>query len=253
MHFWIDPAPYAARQPSVSYASLASGEASPSGLLPALELLAAHGVVFIDGVPPTTEATESLCRTLVGGRPLRETHYGQFWDFTADMSRGDLAYSNQALGAHTDGSYFVDPAGLQIFHLLAHPPPGTGGESLLVDGFTCAAVFRAEHPADYAVLSRLKTPAVAAGSKGLLYHTSEGHPVFAHDQRGRLVGIRWNNEDRARMGGAAEGWAVEDVDAWYVAARRWEAVVRRPEHQVWVKLQPGTTVGASSSCAATCS
>lgn len=238
---WSDPTFYTDQNPSVSYSSLASD--SPAGLLAVLELLSAHGVVFIRGVPPTPEATEALCRQLVGGRRLRETHYGQFWEFTADMAHGDLAYSNQALGAHTDGSYFVDPAGLQIFHLLAHPPPGTGGESLLVDGFTCAAALRAESPEDYGMLSRLKTSAIAAGSKGFLYHTAEGHPVFTHDQAGALVGVRWNNEDRAKLGGAAQGWSQADVDAWYRAARRWEGILRRKEHQVWAKLQPGTVVG----------
>lgn len=40
---------------------------------------------------------------------------GKFWEFTADMAKGDTAYTNLALGAHTDNTYFVrehttDPA-----------------------------------------------------------------------------------------------------------------------------------------------
>lgn len=32
---------------------------------------------------------------------------GKFWEFTADMAKGDTAYTNIALGAHTDNTYFV--------------------------------------------------------------------------------------------------------------------------------------------------
>ena len=45
--------------------------------------------MFIEGVPPTTEATEAVARMLGKGK-LQETHYGQFWDFEADMKHGDL-------------------------------------------------------------------------------------------------------------------------------------------------------------------
>jgi trimethyllysine dioxygenase len=32
---------------------------------------------------------------------------GRFWDFTADLAKGDTAYTTLALGAHTDNTYFV--------------------------------------------------------------------------------------------------------------------------------------------------
>lgn len=32
---------------------------------------------------------------------------GGFWDFTADLAHGDTAYTNLALKAHTDSTYFV--------------------------------------------------------------------------------------------------------------------------------------------------
>lgn len=218
-----------------------TSSSSSSPLLHALELLSTHGVLYIHSCPVSPSSTHSLCRSLISGRQVRETHYGHFWDFTADFKHGDLAYSNLALGAHTDGSYFSDPAGLQLFHLLAHPPPGEGGESLLVDGFLAAETLKTEDERAYETLSRLKTSAVAAGTEGFLYHTTEGHSVFEHDQKGRLVRVRWNNEDRSKLGG--RGWTGEEVDEWYRAARRWEEILRRRESQVWVKLKPGTTVG----------
>jgi hypothetical protein len=32
---------------------------------------------------------------------------GKFWEFTADLSKADTAYTTMALGAHTDNTYFV--------------------------------------------------------------------------------------------------------------------------------------------------
>jgi len=32
---------------------------------------------------------------------------GKFWEFTADLAKGDTAYTNIALGAHTNNTYFM--------------------------------------------------------------------------------------------------------------------------------------------------
>jgi hypothetical protein len=37
----------------------------------------------------------------------RELADGGFYDFTADLNKGDMAYTNEALPAHTDNTYFV--------------------------------------------------------------------------------------------------------------------------------------------------
>lgn len=64
-----------------------------------------YGFCLVEGIPPTPEATEALVRRIAF---IRETHYGGFWDFTADLSHGDLAYSDLPLLAHTDTTYFSE-------------------------------------------------------------------------------------------------------------------------------------------------
>lgn len=96
------------------------------------------GIGFVSGVPKTAsvgkkqlitlQATEGLTKRIAH---IRETHYGGLWTFTADLSRGDLAYTNIALGLHTDTTYFTDPVGLQLFHVLEHD--GQGGESVCIN------------------------------------------------------------------------------------------------------------------------
>lgn len=157
------------------------------------------------------------------------------------MSHGDLAYSTEGLPAHTDTTYFTDPAGLQIFHMLSHPPPGAGGTSLLVDGFYAANLLRELSPSSYATLSRLRIPAHASGTPGTMLRPTISQPVFRHDENGELAQVRWNNEDRGVIG---QGWSPDDVRAWYKAAKEFERLLKGEDTEYWVQLSPGTMVGA---------
>ena len=44
------------------------------------------------------------------------------------------AYSTIGIGLHTDASYYCQPMGIQIFHVLDHD--GNGGATMLSDGFS---------------------------------------------------------------------------------------------------------------------
>jgi trimethyllysine dioxygenase len=157
------------------------------------------------------------------------------------MSKGDLAYSNQSLPAHTDTAYFTDPAGLQIFHCLSHPcPPGTGGETLLVDAFFVASEIKKRDPQAYDTLSHLPVAFHASGNEDDVLRPPISQPVLRHDHQGRLHQARWNNEDRCVLG---EGWTPDAVREWYRAARVFEDVCTSKEAEYWVKLNPGTVVG----------
>jgi Taurine catabolism dioxygenase TauD, TfdA family len=70
------------------------------------------GFSFIDNVPATPEATQSLIEKLAYIMP---SHYGGFWDFTNDLQHSDTAYTSLALPAHTDTTYYTQSAGLQLF------------------------------------------------------------------------------------------------------------------------------------------
>ena len=100
--------------PSVHYDEVMSSDA---GVGKWTALIAEHGFSFVDGCPATPEATEKLLERIAF---IRITHYGGFYDFTADLTHKDTAYTNLALPAHTDNTYFTDPSGLQMFHLLSH-------------------------------------------------------------------------------------------------------------------------------------
>ncbi|KAF2687434.1 Trimethyllysine dioxygenase [Lentithecium fluviatile CBS 122367] len=212
-----------------------SQEGTPDSLVHSiLKNLRRYGFAQIDSVPVSPQATESLLSRISF---IRETHYGGFYDFTADLASKDTAYTNIALEAHTDTTYFSDPAGLQAFHLLSHTE-GSGGQSLLVDGFNAAEQLLKEDKGAYEVLASVNVQAHASGNEGISIMPYKGFPVLGHDEAtGRLLQVRWNSSDRAAI-----ELPLGEVGRWYEAARKFDRILKRKENEYWEQLQPGTVV-----------
>ncbi|KAA1467348.1 Trimethyllysine dioxygenase [Dentipellis sp. KUC8613] len=221
--------------PTVNYEEVMAEDGA--GLYKWLTNIDKYGFCFVSGVPANPEATEEACKRIGF---IRETHYGGFYDFTADLSRGDTAYSNLALGAHTDNTYFTDPCGIQLFHLLSHTE-GSGGETLLVDGFHVASLLKKAHPDAYKILSTVPITGHAAGEEGIFY-TATRPPLEHNAWTGELQSVRWNNDDRSVITDVPEG----DMLKWYEAIRTWNKLLTSPSSEYWVQLTPGTLIGTPS-------
>ncbi len=193
-----------------------------------------YGFCLIKDVPETTDDTEKLVERLAYVRP---THYGGFWDFTADLAKNDTAYTNLELGTHTDGTYWSDTPGLQLFHLLHHYG-GSGGETTLVDSFNCAKILKKEDPSHYELLKNTRIPAHSAGEENVCILPTTPQPIFNHDPiTDELVQVRWNNNDRSVM----DNWSnPEDVVKFYGAIRHWYDILTRKENEYIFQLKAGT-------------
>ena len=154
-----------------------------------LGLVARYGFCVVTGTPPTAEATHALLRR-VGY--VRETIFGGFWEFTADLEKADTAYTNLELRPHTDGTYSHDAPGLQMLHCLYFD--GEGGESTMVDGFRIAQQLRNTSPELYSLLAGVAIPGQYLGDGS---HLMAARPVLRHDHTGELVQVSFNNADRA--------------------------------------------------------
>ena len=164
---------------------------------------------------------------------------GGFWHFTSDLEKKDSAYTELALAAHTDTTYFTDPVGLQAFHLLSHTD-GKGGASLLVDGFRAAEILRQESPQAFDALCRIKIRAHCSGDEGAHIMPARPFPIFTLEESrpgeaARVSQVRWNNDDRAVL----EPTNLDEVTEFYAAARKWVEVIRRPDSEYWEQLRPG--------------
>ena len=168
---------------------------------------------------------------------------GAFFDFTADLASKDTAYTSLALGAHTDTTYFSDPIGLQMLHILHHTQ-GSGGASLLVDGFRAAMTLKEEDPEAYRILSEVRVPTHASGNEDVSIRPSVPFPVLNHHPlTGDLMQVRWNNDDRATM----DRWKSEaELEAWYHAARKWSHMLKRDQSEYWEQLRPGRPLSEST-------
>ncbi|KAF3892879.1 Trimethyllysine dioxygenase TmlH [Trichophyton interdigitale] len=217
--------------PSVEYEEVMS---SDEGIRRWTSNIYRFGFSFVKGSPATPEATERLLERLAFIRP---THYvGGFWDFTSDLSMKDTAYTSQHLNAHTDTTYFTDPAGLQLFHILSHTD-GKGGETLLVDGFKAARTLLEEDPVAYQALSDIKISSHSSGNEDVCIQPATSFSVLNHmSDSSELYQIRWNNDDRA----PGKGNSLETIHRWYQAAKKWNDILKRPDMEIWLKLEPGT-------------
>jgi trimethyllysine dioxygenase len=121
-----------------------------------------------------------------------------------------------------------------MFHLLSHTD-GSGGKSLLVDGFAAAKILQKEAPGSYDALSHKKIRSHASGNEGISIQSFIGYPVLNHTSD-ELYQIRWNSSDRATM----DDWHDDKLlEQWYEAAWKWSEILRRPDVEYWEQLLPG--------------
>uniref|UniRef100_A0A3Q0SDN0 Trimethyllysine dioxygenase, mitochondrial n=1 Tax=Amphilophus citrinellus TaxID=61819 RepID=A0A3Q0SDN0_AMPCI len=194
-----------------------------------------YGIAFVDDVPATVEATEAVTQR-VG--LVRETTYGRMWSFTSDFSRGDTAYSQLALDRHTDTSYFQEPCGIQVFHCLKHE--GTGGRTLLVDGFHAAEKLRQKSPENFELLAQvpIRHEYIETTDSHRNHMTGIGPVLNVYPWNNEMYLIRYNNYDRSVINTVPH----DMVRRWYVAHRELTTELRRPENELWLKLTPGKVV-----------
>ncbi|CAB4404256.1 unnamed protein product [Rhizophagus irregularis] len=215
--------------PTVKYEDVMKSEEGLSNWLLNIDQF---GFCFVDGVPPKVEETEELAKRICF---IRETHYGRFWDFTSNLEHGDTAYTSLALKAHTDNTYFTDPSGLQMFHLIEFD--GTGGSSLLVDGFWAARRLKMTFPEAHKILSTIRIPAHSAGDPDTLIEpTPNAYPILNYNPlTNEIYQIRYNNDDRSTLSHLSSN----EVEAFYDALRKWNNILIDKENEYWVKLEPG--------------
>jgi trimethyllysine dioxygenase len=197
-----------------------------------------RGICFVHSTPPTPEATQNLLEKI---GPIRNTHYGGFYDFVPNLALKDTAYTNEALAPHTDTTYFTEPAGLQAFHMLSHhAAPGdvngsSGGLSIFVDGFNAVSEIYERDPLTVQRLMQYPIPWHASGNDGIsitpdnTYPVIEGTPRYVHR-------IRWNNDDRGSL------TPSKRTNDWYKSARVWQMILDKPENQFQLQLEPGRVV-----------
>ncbi|KAH8595859.1 hypothetical protein B0O99DRAFT_571411 [Bisporella sp. PMI_857] len=236
--YWSSEIKY--QPPSVSYEEVMSFDA---GVGTWLSKVRTFGFCYVDNCPVDPIATQKLLERIAF---IRLTHYGGFYDFTSDLTLKDTAYTSEALGPHTDNTYFSDPSGLQMLHLLSHEE-GEGGESLFVDGFNAARTLLTEDASSYEILANTPVPWHASGNEGVTITPSKNFPVLDLEagkpfHEAALLQVRWNNDDRGVVEVRDDPEHVSSAELWYLAARKWDAILKREHMQYRPRLEPGRPI-----------
>jgi len=215
--------------PQVAYQAVMA--ADDSGLREWLEKIERYGFCFVEDTPATPEATQAVAKRVAY---VRETIFGGYWDFTANMEHKDTAYTTMAIGPHTDGTYSFDAPGYQMFHCLAFD--GEGGASVFVDGFEIADIMRCETPELYRALTEIEvTGQYLDEEKGI--HLLARRPALRLDSAGSLVQVSFNNLDRAPF------WLpAARMDLFYRAYGSFARLANDPRLQYRRRLAPGSLV-----------
>ena len=122
---------------------------------------------------------------------------------------------------------------IQVFHSLHHD--GSGGETLLVDGFHAAEQLRAQRPRDFRLLC--DTPVYHEYLESGQHMLSLGPVLTTQPVSGALTAVRYNHYDRSPLTAAATPDAVGE---FYAAIAELSDIVERKESERWIKLNPGT-------------
>jgi len=200
----------------------------------ALSLFKEFGFVLFAGVP-----TESGMVTRVGDHfgHVRVTNYGRHFDVVSLPNPDNLAYTEAALAAHTDNPYRDPAPGVQLLHCLEADAPG--GDSILVDGFRLAEEMRRADPAGFELLTRLALSFRFANATADLAARA---PVIALDCEGQLVAVHFNSRSAD-----APDMPAEAVESWYAAYRRFANLLRAPEGELRLRLDPGDLLMMSNA------
>ncbi|MEM7363747.1 MAG: TauD/TfdA family dioxygenase [Pseudomonadota bacterium] len=189
-----------------------------------LETLARRGIVHVTDCPISEQSVETIANHL---GYIRQSIFGDIWTFEANAAMDDSAYSSEALRPHTDGAYSFDPPGVQI--LLCLEKDGTGGASILVDGYEIAEGLAR----DSAMGEALRNTTIDYVYKGDGVTLQASHPILTR-RAGRADHIVFNNYDRRAM-----SLGEDRINRFYDMLRQFDRAVNNPEHQWQYTLQAG--------------
>lgn len=182
---WSDPK---LPQPlTTSYKNLIESEDELARWLQSIDRV---GFGLVDEIPLDVSGAESLANRI---GYVRRTVFGDMWTLSSEVqAHADSAYGDSYLEPHTDGSYSHDGPGIQLF--ACSERTGSGGESVLVDGFAAADRFRQSEPEAFAILTRVNVPAhyVEAGVE-----LRAARPTIATSSLGWVQQVTFNNYDRS--------------------------------------------------------
>ncbi|KAF5300360.1 hypothetical protein FQR65_LT00980 [Abscondita terminalis] len=202
-----------------------------------------YGFGIVSGVKNVPDATEKVVKHF---SHIHKTNFGEMWRVQTNSNCNDTSSTNVGLLPHNDNTYFTNPAGLQVFHLLEHT--GEGGNTILVDGFQIANIVKNKNPEAYKILCSVPVESHFIDNDYHFMCTEpilKVHPVTKEIHQVRLATtntnlkpdlsffFRFNIYDRSPLTSVKD----EDILKFYEALFLFGKEVDNPKNQYLLKLQ----------------
>ncbi|KXN70525.1 Trimethyllysine dioxygenase, partial [Conidiobolus coronatus NRRL 28638] len=194
-----------------------------------------YGICFVKNIPyKDTKDTKLLMERI---SHLRNTHFGEFWQFTSNNAFNDLAYTTEYLDLHTDSAYFTDASGLQMFHLTHFD--GKGGESTFMDGFNAAQILKSKFPEYYKVLTQVKLYTDYYEDDQTIAPVAPSPILNLHPDSGELYQIQYNPQHQNIKYHPNNS---KLINLFYEAQLEWYKLLSDRENTLTIPLTPGMGV-----------
>jgi gamma-butyrobetaine dioxygenase len=200
---------------------------SDSELLAWLRELERFGVTMVRGVPTVPGTVVGLAERIAF---LRNSNFGLLWDVISKPDPDSIAYTAHGLAPHTDLTGRQMLPGVQFLHCLVFD--ATGGDTMLVDGFACAAELAATDPEAYELL--VNTPLQFRYRDGANTDISTRVPLIRLDPAGRVCEVRFSNALLAPL-----DVPPERMTETYRAVRAFGRLLQSGRFERRLRLRPG--------------
>lgn len=209
--------------------SMAACIADPAELQDALLTLKRYGILLLDGLPDSLNASQTF-GDLVGFR--RQTNFGDMFEVINLPDPNNLAYTALALPLHTDLPNQEIVPGYQLLHCYRNTT--TGGESIFADGLKICEDLQNDAPDDFELFQRVSIPwRFHDATNDIRCH----RPIITLQDDGSLDYFAFN----------AHIADIPDIDAplldkFYIAYQSLMKRIRKPRYSIQRALQPGEMI-----------
>jgi gamma-butyrobetaine dioxygenase len=188
------------------------------------------GVTLVRDAPTVPGTVAGLAERIAF---LRNSNFGLVWDVISKPDPDSIAYTAHGLSPHTDLTGRQMLPGLQFLHCLVFE--ATGGDTLLVDGFACAAELAETDPESYELL--VTTPLLFRYRDGANTDISTRAPLIGLDADGRVCEVRVSNALLAPI-----DVPPDRTIATYRAVRAFRRLVESGRYERHFRLRPGDVI-----------
>lgn len=192
-----------------------------------------YGIVLMNGIPDDKPTLDIINLEMEAG-PMRSTIYDEPDIVSYRHDPNNIAYSEEALQAHTDLTYYMQNPPIFVFR--CHGNTCQGGESFYADTMAAMAIVREERPDYFEILAKVPVFSRYGPPGTNRYMVSYGTVVEKCGEE--LVGVRdqmWSLDDYEME----KRLTVEERKAWWEAYSFYRTKIDPPSNRLVRKLVKG--------------